>query len=81
MVFGYMVDDSPFVHTIHACARYGGYGGHSDLTKKEIGFNGDFDEFGGASTPQFLPKKVPWMWQKVTSSVDLLEHQSLSKVP
>ena len=41
--------------------------------RKEIGFTGDFDEFGGAPMPQFLPEKVPWTWQKVTSSVDLLE--------
>jgi len=68
-----MVEDSPFVHTIHSGARYGGYGGRSDLTKKEIGFNADFDEFGGAPMPQFLPEKVPCTWQKVTSSVDLLE--------
>ena len=41
-IFGYMTADSPFVNTLHSCARYAGFGGRSDLVGKVVGFTGDF---------------------------------------
>ena len=58
-IFGYMNGDSPFVNTLHSCACYSGFSGQSDLLGKEVGFTGDFDQYGGVPAMQFLTAEMP----------------------
>ena len=54
-----MTGDSPFVNMLHSCAQYSGFGGRLDLVGKEVGFTGDFDQYGGVPVMQFLTPEMP----------------------
>ena len=67
-----MSADSPFVNTLHSCARYSGFGGRSDLVGKVVGFTGDFVQYGGVLAMQFLTPEMSWKWTKVKCSLDYI---------
>ena len=59
-IIGYMTSDSPFMNTLHSCARYSRFGRRSDLVGKVVGLTGDFDQYGGVPAMQFMTPDVPW---------------------
>ena len=45
-----------------------------DLVGKEVGFTGDFNQYGGVPVMQFLTPEMPWKWTNVKCSLGYLTY-------